>query len=236
MLEPVTTKVLGHGGAAAAYPSNTIEAFREAARVGADGTELDVRRSRDHALVVHHDAHLRDGRLIAETDVADLPNHVPLLGEVLDALQGLFVNIEIKNFPTEPDFDPEHYLSQAVAALVAERDLYGSVVVSCFNLHVIDRVAEEDGRIRCGYLMSSPLDPRQALAATIEHGHAAFHPHHSVVDAELVEEAHGAGIDVNVWTVNEPDRIRWLGDIGVDAVITDVPDVALDALRRRPPA
>jgi glycerophosphoryl diester phosphodiesterase len=54
------------------------------------------------------------------------------------------------------------------------------------------------------------------------------------VDAELVGRAHGLGLAVNTWTVNDPDRIRALRDLGVDAVVSDVPDEALAALGRTP--
>jgi glycerophosphoryl diester phosphodiesterase len=77
--------VLGHRGAAATHPENTLEAFAGALDAGADGVELDVRRTADGALAVVHDATLPDGRLVAGTDAADLGEAVPLLADALDA-------------------------------------------------------------------------------------------------------------------------------------------------------
>lgn len=223
--------VWAHRGASAARRENTIDAFREAVRVGADGVELDVRRSADTALVVHHDAVLADGRAIVGLTAPELPPEVPLLDAVIDACDGLLVNIEIKNAEDDPDHDPTEYLATAVAALVADRDLYDRVLVSSFSLATIDRVAELDPDIRCGYLTSPRVDQHGALRQTIDHGHEAFHPHHLTVNAELVQHAHDAGLAVNTWTADDPDRIRWLAGIGVDAIVTNVPDVAIDALR-----
>jgi glycerophosphoryl diester phosphodiesterase len=223
--------------------------------LGADGVELDVRRSRDHAMVIHHDAELADGRPIHDVTVADLPEPIALLGAALDACDGLTVNIEIKNVPVDIDFDPEHYLAGAVVSLLNERDPAGDrahgfgapagdraqgfgapaknqFVVSCFNLDTIDRVRQLDSEIPTGYLASPAWEQLEALRRGINGGHGAFHPHHVVVNAELVGAAHDSGVAINVWTVDDPDRIRWLAELGVDAVITNVPDVAIDALRR----
>jgi glycerophosphoryl diester phosphodiesterase len=225
-------QVWGHRGASAAKRENTIDAFREAVRMGADGVELDVRRSRDHAMVVHHDEALRDGRPIRELTVADLPREVPLLHAALDACDGMLVNIEIKNVEVDGDHDPEEYLAGAVVSLVNERTLHPQVLVSSFSLATIDRVRDLDGDIRTGYLASGRWDQMKALGRAIEGGHDAFHPFDLVVSAELVAAAHDAGIDVNVWTVDDPDRIRWLAELGVDAIITNVPDIAIEALKR----
>jgi WhiB family redox-sensing transcriptional regulator len=86
---------------------NTVDAFAEARRQGAAGVELDVRRSADRALVVHHDAELADGRVIVELSAADLPPDIPLLHTALDACAGMLVNIEIKNVEVDVDFDPD---------------------------------------------------------------------------------------------------------------------------------
>ena len=220
--------VLGHGGVAR---ENTIEAFLEARRQGADGVELDVRRSGDHSMVVFHDAHLADGRLVSELGVDDLPPEVTLLGAALDACDGMIVNVEIKNFPIEPDYDATEFLAGAVASLVGERGLHRRVVVSSFSLDVINRVREVDPEIPTAYLTSATWDQQACLERMLAAGHRIFHPNHVAVGPDLVAAAHDAGVTVNTWTVDDPDRIRWLADVGVDAIITNVPDVAVATLR-----
>ncbi|HEX3426460.1 MAG TPA: glycerophosphodiester phosphodiesterase [Acidimicrobiales bacterium] len=112
--------VLAHRGASHAAPENTLEAFAVARRLGADGVELDVRRSADGELVVHHDAEVAGRGPVSSLAAAELPPAVPSLEAALRACSGLVVNIELKDLPGEPGFDPTYPLPQAVARLVAE--------------------------------------------------------------------------------------------------------------------
>jgi len=227
------TAIWAHRGASVACRENTIEAFVEARAQGAAGVELDVRRTADGAMAVHHDANLPDGRPIVELEASTLPDHVPLLDAALDACHGMVVNIEIKNVEVDPDFDPDQLLARSVVELVHERDAAGDVLVSCFGLAAIDRVRALDPAVPTGYLASARSDQMAALQRAIEGGHAAFHPYDLVVNPALVAAAHDAGVAVNVWTVDDPDRIRWLAhECGVDAIITNVPDLAIEALAR----
>jgi glycerophosphoryl diester phosphodiesterase len=246
------TQVIGHRGASLVETENTVAAFRAAASQGADGVELDVRRTADGRLAVHHDAHLPDGRAIVETAWADLPAHVPELSAALDACRGLAtVNVEIKNWPDDVDFDPSLAVVDRVVDVLLGRpaDERAALLVSCFHLPSVDRVRERAPDLATGWLVIGPgapvmsgnghvaaaADPVSAMVAeTARRGHAALHPHHVYVNAELVAVAHAAGLALNTWTCDDPDRIRWLADVGVDAVITNVPDVALSALGRAP--
>jgi glycerophosphoryl diester phosphodiesterase len=223
--------VIAHRGASARFRENTVEAFVGAARLGADGVELDVRRSGDGALVVHHDAVLPSGAHISNLSVAEIPAHVPLLDAALDACAELFVNIEVKNSPVEPDFDPAESVAAAVARVVAERGRQRSTLVSSFNLNAIDTARSVDPAVATGLLVVPGFDPLAALDVAARRGHAALNPHHSAVTPELVTRAHDLGLAVHTWTVDDPDRIRELAAFGVDAVITNVPDVAIAALR-----
>lgn len=220
--------VLAHRGASAAFRENTLAAFRGAADLGADGVELDVRRTSDGRLAVHHDAHLADGRLISDLAADDLPGHVPLLAAALDACTGL-VNVEIKNVGVDPDHDPTHAISDWVADVV--EGWGGRALVSSFNPNAIARVrAHTDGRLPTGWLVGAQTAGPDPVERAARDGHDALHPHHAMTDADLIARAHDAGLEVNVWTVNDPAEIRRFADLGVDAIITDVPDVALAAL------
>ena len=119
-----------------------MAAFRRAASMGADMVELDVRRSRPtDVLVVHHNAHLPDGRAVASDRVpVSSRATVPALDEALAACEGMAVNIEIKNDPDEPGFDPGRRLSDDVAALVVARGDVERVLVSSFDLASLDRL------------------------------------------------------------------------------------------------
>ncbi len=223
--------VLGHRGASAAYPENTLAAFAGALAPGADGVELDVRRTADGALAIRHDAALPDGRLIHETAAADLPSDVPSLAEALDVLAGAtIVNVEIKNLPDDADFDPSEAVAEQVVALLRARGELddGRLLVSCFHVPTIDRVHEQAPALATGWLAidAGPELVERVAAA----GHRALHPHHAFVTPELVDAAHASGLALHTWTVDDPDRIRWLAGLGVDSVITNDPATAVAAL------
>jgi glycerophosphoryl diester phosphodiesterase len=225
------TKVFGHRGASAVRPENTIEAFLEAGRLGADGVELDVRRTSDGALAVHHDAVIAGAGAIFELPVAALPASVPLLAAALDACAGMVVNVEIKNLPTEPDFDPACAVAfDVVAALTQDGRDRSAYLVSSFHLATLDAVRSADPSLATGWLTITGYDQDRAAASAAEHGHRALHPHESVVSAALVDRVHGLGLELNTWTVDDPARARQLAEWGVDAIITNVPDQILAAL------
>jgi len=213
--------VIAHRGASADRPENTLEAFAEAIRQGADGVELDVRRTADGALVVRHDP------LVAG---AGLPPSVPLLGEALDACRGLLVNAEVKNLPHEPGWDPSESVAADIVGLLAARGRADRVVVSSFAVATLDAVRAADPSVPTGLLTLSAFDQLAALELVVARGHGALHPHHEALTPALVAAAHHAGVTVTTWTVDDPDRLRAVADLGVDAVITNRPGPALSVL------
>lgn len=229
------TQILGHRGASAAHPDNSLPAFAAAVAAGADGVELDVRRTADGELALRHDPVLADGRLVLETAAHDLPDDVPLLAAALDVLQPLAtVNIEIKNLPGEADFDDTEWVADAVVALLAERGELddGRILVSSFHRPTIDHVHRRAPQLATAWVLAELRDPDAVISRTAELGHVAIHPHHAFVNEALVDAAHAAGLAVNTWTCDDPDRIRWLASVGVDAIVANDPAAALRALGR----
>ena len=216
-------RVIAHRGASATHPENTLEAFRAAADQGAHGVELDVRRTADDVLVVFHDAHLPSGRMLREVTADGLPSSVPSLAEALEACADLWVNIEIKNMPSDPDYDSEHGISVAVAALITAYDAAERVLVSSFNIDAIDRIKAVDPAIPTGWRVWAQAPPSSLIDRAVAHEVVAIHPHDLLVDQSFVTNAHRAGLAVNVWTVNEARRVRELLAFGVDGIITDQP-------------
>ena len=218
--------IYAHRGASAAAPENTLEAFRLARDLGADGVELDVRRTSVGSMVLHHDPVLADGRIIVETPIGELPDTLPDLAGSLDTLRDLVVNIEIKNLPDEPDFDPDLGLVAAVVELLQHRGRADRVIVSSFHLATVDRVKALDPDIATGFLTLIDPMPADGIRLAARRGHDAIHPYDFTVDQALVDAAHAEGLAINVWTVDDPGRIRQLGDMGVDGIVTNVPDIA----------
>jgi glycerophosphoryl diester phosphodiesterase len=167
---------------------------------------------------------------VAALSVVDLPPNVPLLEAAVAACGDLLVNIELKELPGEIGYDPAHPLAALVAGFVVERGLVGRVLVSSFDLAAVDVVRAIEPSIPTAWLTGSGYDQFVALETVVDRGHPAIHPHHAGVTAELVAEAHRLGIAVTTWTVDEPEQIRWLASVGVDAIITNRPDVARQAL------
>ena len=210
--------ILGHRGASAHAPENTVEAYRLAAAMGADGVELDVRTG----FVCRHDF------------CADLPPDTTKLPDALDACEGMFVNVEIKNLPGEEDHDETETLAGEVVELLGSRGWRDRVLVSSFSLATINRVKQLAPALPTGFLVMIPPDADVAgrtIERTRRHGHDAIHPHHTGVTHRLVELATAAGLDVHTWTVNDPQRMLDLVDMGVASIMTDVPDVAVATLR-----
>jgi glycerophosphoryl diester phosphodiesterase len=227
------TRVFAHRGDVSRAQENTIAAFISAVEHGADGVELDVRRSRDGALVVHHDADVGTLGPIADLGVRDLPGHVALLEEALAVLETIDVNVEIKNSLTEPGYDPTGSISHDVAAVLAERGGQERIVVSSFDLATLDAVRQADANLATGLLLGWEDNARDGVRTALAHGIGAVHPFVLNVDRELVDAAHAVGLDVRTWTVNARHDLERMVTIGVDVVITDVIDLAIEVARAR---
>src|SRR5437764_504870 len=89
-----------------------------------------------------------------------------------------------------------------------------------------------DPAIATGQFTFDLSGPAGAIERAVAAGHLALHPFDATVNHELVALAHEAGLALNVWTVDDPARIEELAEMGVDGIVTDVPDVALAALGR----
>jgi glycerophosphoryl diester phosphodiesterase len=217
---------MAHRGASATHPENTVAAFLAAREQGAEWVELDARRTADGQVVVHHDAELPDGRPIVELPAAELPDTVPSLAAALEACAGMGVNIEIKNIPGDPDHDAEAAIVDGVLAVMEGRPAGQQILITSFDLPTIDRVRERAPDVQTGWLLFAVPDLQAAVERAARHGHVAVHPFVAFVDEALVARAHRDGLAVNVWTVDDPDQMRHLVELGVDGIITNVPDVA----------
>ncbi|MDH3605898.1 MAG: glycerophosphodiester phosphodiesterase [Acidimicrobiia bacterium] len=227
--------VFGHRGASAHAPENTVAAFQLAAEQEADGVELDVRRTADGALVVHHDATFPGLGPIVDHTEAELRRHAPSLAtfpEAMAACEGLIVNIEIKNSPLDPDFDPDDTVAAAVVAWVDDSGWTDRVVISSFNAATVDFVRRSSGTMATGQLIDAGGDAVRQLLAANQRGHQALHPHiTSLIDTqELAAIANGLDMWLLAWTVDDPDTIRSLRDAGITGVITNDPARAVAAL------
>ena len=226
----IPTQVLAHRGASAAERENTVAAFRRAVSMGADAAELDVRRTADDVLVVHHNPMLDDGRVISSLAKSELPAHIPTLDEALDACAPMWVNVEIKNDPTEPDFDVDEVIAdRTIACLAARPEGDDRWLISSFRRETVDRCRALRPQIATAWLTLGvkPEKFDHVLGALAADGHSALHPYVGFVTRELLDECHARGLRVNTWTCDDPARQAELVEWGIDGICTNVPDVAI---------
>jgi glycerophosphoryl diester phosphodiesterase len=226
---PPRPLVFGHRGASAFAPGNTLAAFTLAVEHGADGVELDVRASADGALMVHHDPAIPDLGPIAGLTFAAIRSgapHVPTLDEVVPVLGELLVDIEIKNDPSEPGFDPSHRTADAVAAWVERHGLADRVMVSSFHPGTVARMHRVAPAVPTGQLFAPGWVPERDMVLVAAAGHRWVLPHYGdVVDdaAAVVAVADRHGLGVIVWTVDDPEAITRLVAGGVAGIVSNDP-------------
>ncbi|BDG04672.1 glycerophosphodiester phosphodiesterase [Anaeromyxobacter oryzae] len=238
--------VLGHRGASADAPENTLAAFRLAMEQGADGVELDVWRCASGEVVVFHDedasriagapVRVRDATL-AQLRALDVGAHagprfrgerIPLLAEVLDALPGAVVNVELKSRGRDLA------LARATAAVVAAARAEDRVVVSSFDYRLVAAFRAAAPHLPVGLLFEHehPWRLRTALAARLLRAEAV-HPERVLVTPARAAAWRARGLAVNVWTVDAPEEIERLVDLGATAIISNVPGRTREVVRRR---
>jgi glycerophosphoryl diester phosphodiesterase len=220
---------MAHRGASKVELENTTMAFKRAAQMGANAVELDVRRCATGELIVHHDAKLSDGRKIIVTNKVDLPSHIPTLDEALDACGSMWVNIEIKNDPSEPDFDPTEQITVDVVEFLKQRGSVERWLISSFRRETVDAVRKILPQLKTAWLVMTIDNAELEIVAKqmADQGHYAIHPWVKSLSEQLVIVFHKHGLKVNTWTCDNPLRMQELISWGVDGICTNVPDTAL---------
>lgn len=232
--------VLGHRGVSAYAVSNSIEAFELAVAHGADGVELDVRFTADEVVVLQHDADIGEMGPLIHHDFATVRSHhpeIPTLDEAFAVLGDLIVNVEIKNFPMDPDYDPTHRMAPLIARWVARHDIHHRVIVTSFNPDTVAAVRQADGTIVTGQLINIGFDCRPSLESVAAAGHSWIAPYVGDVltaPTAVIDAAHGVGLQVVTWTVDDPGDIRTVAVAGVDAIISNDPRAVREVLTDTP--
>jgi len=222
--------IIAHRGASGCFPENTLLAFEEAIRAGADMCELDVQSTRDGELVVIHDdtvdrttdghgdvramtlCELKQLRVDAKLGPQSVDQRIPTLREVLDLVRGRCrLNIEIKAGGVE----------STLCALIRTYDP-GAVLVSSFDWQALARVREIAPEIALGLLANR--SPAQLLAAASKMDANAINPRRDMVTEALCLAAHGRALKVYAWTVDEPSMMTKLIADGIDGIMTNYPE------------
>jgi len=199
---------IGHRGAKAHAPENTIAAFDKALALGCDEVETDVWLMDDGKLVIGHDGPVSSDGLLT-------------LDDVLDHCKGkLGVNFEMKCAWSDAQ---AHETGVRVAQRLGERN-DDDVYVSSFWYDALAGARETAPRVRRAFVYGAA----PAMAALLTQARAlelwGLHPERYYVTPARVSAAHAAGVVVNVWTVNDPVEIARLASWGVDGIMSDYPE------------
>jgi len=241
--------IIAHRGGAKESTENTILTFQRAIRIGADGIETDIRLTKDGIVIIYHDdkwGRVEGGvvgdRLISDMPFSEIASHnlspvgddrggrrVPTLTEALKALDHGLLNIELKSCAR---FD----------------ELVDKTIDTIRNFKDIDRVVLEAPDLKTSRKLREALGPNLKLHinpgynrdATYEDSLAEvlkFKPHsisvsYKKLSYDIVDQAHKAGVEVWVWTVDSPEIAQAMTLLGVDAIKTDVPSTMLKLLKR----
>ena len=221
--------VFGHGTTEPGNQINSRDSFVSVQKLGVDGVELDVRLSRDGELLVIHDHAFEDGRIVTETSSLDRPEDILDLALALDLCRGLIVNIEIKNYPSDPAYDRSERISTRVLDLLDSRTNTDQVLISCFGVDSLDHIRARRPDLETGHLVLSRRPAEEVVRTCVDHGHRVIHPYVSMVDEAFMKVARDHDLTVNVWTgFDETDEsLETLIALEVDGVITGYPERAL---------
>jgi len=235
-------QVWGHRGASGYAPENTLPSFALAAKMGADGVELDIQKTKDGQIVVIHDETV-DRTAFSSGFVKDFTYEeiramkirnagkyeearIPLMSEVFDLLKDtdLLINIELKTGV----FDYAG-IEEEIVSMVKEKGYEDRVIYSSFNHYSIMKLKKIDPKAKTAFLYQDGFMDIAEYGK--KYGVDALHPWvENLRYPGFMEEAEKNGLDVNVWTVNSEKELKLCKKCNVHAVITNYPDRALEFL------
>jgi glycerophosphoryl diester phosphodiesterase len=222
--------IMGHRGAAARAPENTLLSIATAVEIGVDAVEIDVHLSKDKEIVVIHDATVdrtADGtgavsnyalRELKKLDAGE-GETIPTLQEVIDFVHGkVRLVIELKEAGTE----------KPVVQLINRNGLWENVYVISFWHRLVKTAKEMEGRIKTGVLfVGCPVDAWIAAQAWAD----ALVMKYTFVDKQFVHAAHKEGLKVFIWNIDHSHLVKPYADMGVDGIGSNDPRVLVDFFR-----
>lgn len=231
-------KIFAHRGVASLYPENTMIAFQEAVRLKCDGIELDVQLTKDEVPVVIHDETLErttNGTgwvkdymydelklLNASYKFGNQFGHcpIPTLEEVCNFISNtsITLNIELKN-----EIITYAKLEEKVYDLILSYNLKNQVVISSFNHKSLKHFRSIAKDVNTAVLSENSIE--NVVEYIQDLGASGYHPNFSTITMEQVEELNTSGIAVRPYTVNDPQVLQKFSEWGIEAIITDYPQL-----------
>lgn len=236
------TKIIAHRGANKLAPENTISAFKKAVEMKVDGLETDVHLTKDGEIVICHNYTI-DSTSDGQGNINDMTfdelrkfdfgsyfssefagEKIPTLDEFLEVSRNVeIINIEIKTPPEKND------IVKKTIERVKAFNLEEQVLFSSFSVDLMKESKEINPKIKTAAL----YDIRSNFVAEVTADPVAFckknsldllHPVVLFIDQNFIDRCHEGGIKVNYWTLNDKDSLDVVRQMGVDGIITDVPE------------
>ena len=227
-----------HRGASSYYPENTMLSFKKALEMGATGIETDVQLTKDGVLVLIHDEMVNrttDGEGLVkdytyeelnkldagnwmgdEFTGAKIPTVEELIYLTLD--RDTIINFEIKNGIVIYDD-----IEQKLIDLIYKHKINHRVILSSFNHYSLAKCNKISKGITTGILYMEGLYKPYNYASTV--GAKAIHPYFLAINEEVIKETKKHKIQINVFTVDDEEKMKFLLDMNVDGIITNCPDI-----------
>lgn len=243
--------ILAHRGFSGHFPENTLTAFKAMLDYPIQGVELDVQLSQDDQLVVFHDftlnrttgmnghIHTCSWKRLQQLEMGcwfDRRFHgepIPLLSEVLDLLPAapFLINLELKIPFSNASIG--HRMANALAALLPQFPDH-KLILSSFSHHALATAHQALPSASLGLLSSADLirvqDAMSAIAPLEDF--ESYHPEKNFISGETIRQIHQMGKKVLSWTVNEQQDALALQNLGIDGIITNYPNLAVEWLKK----
>jgi glycerophosphoryl diester phosphodiesterase len=215
---------IGHRGAKAYEPENTLRSFGKAIQLGVNAVEFDIRRTKDDEIIVMHDAKVDRttngkgpvGALTLE-EIKQLETEkgekIPTLEEALDFLdKKVKILIELK----------ESDLEKSLIKLIREKALEENVIIISFLEETLSKIRYLNAEVETGLLYVRHKNP---IKAALELRANYLLPLYHFTHTSDIQKAHENGLKVIVWTVNRKEEVTTYVKKGVDGIASDKPDI-----------
>lgn len=238
-------KIFSHRGYSGKYPENTMIAFKKALECGVDGIELDVQLTKDGEVVIIHDETI-DRTTTGKGFVVDYTyeelekfdasfkfkdlgfNKIPTLREYFQLVKDydIVTNVELKTGINE-------YLGieEKVWELIKEYNLEEKVIISSFNHFSVMRMKKIAPQLKYGFLSEDWII--DAGKYTHSHGVQCYHPRFNNLVPDVIKELKKYNLEINTWTVNLEEDMRYLYSNNIDVIITNYPELAQEIKNRQ---
>ncbi|MBM6875538.1 glycerophosphodiester phosphodiesterase [Fusobacterium mortiferum] len=238
-------KIFAHRGYSGKYPENTMIAFKKALEYGVDGIELDVQLTKDGEVVIIHDETI-DRTTTGKGFVVDYTyeelekfdasfkfkdlgfNKIPTLREYFQLVKDydIVTNVELKTGINE-------YLGieEKVWELIKEYNLEEKVIISSFNHFSVMRMKKIAPQLKYGFLSEDWII--DAGKYTHSHGVQCYHPRFNNLVPDVIKELKKYNLEINTWTVNLEEDMRYLYSNNIDVIITNYPELAQEIKNRQ---